>query len=155
MHGLLRTIKDLDFIVDRAASDEADAIMVEIGFERLQRNETFGNYLIGPLRVDLLFTKGERSRRMLERAEVVKLRRGSNKLVRPEDLIGLKLQALANNPARALDRADIQMLIDRFADSMDMDLVQDYFRLFGKEAELDAIFEAIGRGSARDPRGRG
>jgi hypothetical protein len=150
MHGLPRTTKDLDLIVNGDAADEADALMVEIGFERLQRSDTFGNYLLGPLRVDLLFTRGAHSRRMLQRARPIAIRRSTSKLVSPEDLIGLKLQALANNPARPFDRGDIEMLLARFLDSMDLALLRDYFKLFEKESELDALLQAHRRGSPRD-----
>ncbi len=151
MHGLARATKDIDFIVDRGAADAADAIMREIGFERLQRGEVFGNYLLGPLRVDLLFTRGAHSQRMLQRARAVSIRHATGKLVCPDDLVGLKLQALANNPDRPFDQADIKQLLERFSDTMDMALVRDYFRLFGKEAELDAFLEAVTARSARDP----
>lgn len=139
MHGLHRATKDLDFMVAQEAADAADAIMVGVGFERLQRSEVFGNYLLGPLRVDLLFTKGERSRRMLEAAQTVALKSGTMKVLRPVDLIGLKLQALANNPTRAQDRADIALLFARFSGTMDESLLRDYFTLFGKENELDVL----------------
>lgn len=147
LHGLARATKDVDLIVDRAAADSADATMLEVGFERLKRGDVFGNYLLGPLRVDLLFTKGAMSRRMLERATTIHLRRATSKLVCAEDLIGLKLQALANNRERPYDRGDIEALLRRFSDTMDMALVRDYFRLFEKEDELDALLAAIGRGS--------
>ena len=100
IHGMVRATVDLDLLVDSATADVADGILCEIGFERLSRNRVFGNYLLGPLRVDLLFTQGRHTRDMLGRATVVTLRRGTVKIARPEDIIGLKLQALANSPER-------------------------------------------------------
>lgn len=153
LHGLPRATRDLDLIVDRGSADEADAVMLEIGFERLARGKVFGNYLLGPLRVDLLFTMGTHSQRMLERAKVISIRRGSSKLVGPEDLIGLKLQAQANEPNRPYDRGDIEMLVRRFSGTMDLTLLRDYFRLFAREDELDALLEAVRTGNPRDPGG--
>ncbi len=152
MHGNVRATVDLDLLVDSARADIADTIMRDVGFERLSRNPVFANYLIGPLRVDLLFTQGRHTRAMLARAQVVTLRRGTVKLVQPADMIGLKLQALANNPERATDRSDIEILLRQHQATMDMALVREYFVLFGKEAELDALLEAIhgsGPGHAR------
>ena len=54
-------------------------------------------------------------------------------------LIGLKLQAIVNDPANryGVDAPDIQQLLKLHGSSMDMDLVRDYFRLFEKEDLLD------------------
>jgi hypothetical protein len=61
------------------------------------------------------------------------------KALLPEDLIGLKLQAIVNDPANryGVDAPDIQQLLKLHGSSMDMDLVRDYFRLFEKEDLLD------------------
>jgi hypothetical protein len=155
LHGLPRATKDVDFIVDRGSADEVDALLLTIGFERLQRSDTFGNYLLGPLRVDLLFTKGAHTQGMLQRARVVNTSGGSGKLVCAEDLIGLKLQALANNPKRPFDQGDITALLTRFVETMDIALLRDYFKLFDKEAELDAFLQTVERGSPRDSLGGG
>lgn len=144
LHGLVRATKDLDLLVDDAQAAAAEEILRELGFTTLGRNQVFGNYLLGPLRVDLLFTQGRHTREMLARAPFVQLRRGAAKLARPEDLIGLKLQALANRPERPSDAADIRLLLQRFVGTMDMSLVREYFALFGKEAELDALLQAVG-----------
>jgi hypothetical protein len=61
------------------------------------------------------------------------------KALLPEDLIGLKLQALVNDPQNryTVDAPDIQQLLKLHKTSMDMGLVREYFRLFGREAILD------------------
>jgi hypothetical protein len=49
-----------------------------------------------------------------------------------EDVIGLKVQAMANAPhRRSQDLADIQQLVEVHRESMDWELVQEYFALFG------------------------
>lgn len=57
------------------------------------------------------------------------------KVLQIEDLIGLKLQALTNDPKNryAVDAAAIKLHGDR----LDMGLVREYVGLFGKEALLD------------------
>jgi predicted nucleotidyltransferase len=145
LHGVIRATRDLDILVDSARASDADAVMRELGFETLARNAVFGNDLVGPLRVDLLFTQGRHTQAMLQRAAAIQIRGGDTKLVRPEDLIGLKLQALANRPDRGAGRADIEGLLRRFHADMDMDLVREYFALFGKETELDALLASVDR----------
>ena len=57
----------------------------------------------------------------------------------PEDLISLKIQAIYNDPKNRLmiDAPDIQRLLDLSKDKMDMQLVREYFKIFGKEDLLD------------------
>ena len=71
------------------------------------------------------------------------LPRAVTKVVVPEDLIGLKLQALANSPDRDQDRLDIKELLRLHRSRMDMTRVRDYFKIFGKEAELDALVDDL------------
>lgn len=58
----------------------------------------------------------------------------------------MKLQAVANKPARmAIDRADIEGLMQMYGDTMDWERVADYFALFdmtGLYAELKERYHA-------------
>jgi hypothetical protein len=61
-------------------------------------------------------------------------------VVDAEALIGLKLQALVNAPQRrGQDRADIAALVAAKRDSLNTDLLRDYYRLFGLESDLDRL----------------
>jgi hypothetical protein len=60
-----------------------------------------------------------------------------------EDIIGLKVQAIANDPSRAMaDWHDIGLLVAaaraQGAD-LDWELVEDYLRLFAFEAKLPEL----------------
>ncbi|MEW5816603.1 MAG: hypothetical protein AB1798_14575, partial [Spirochaetota bacterium] len=58
----------------------------------------------------------------------------------PEDIIGLKVQSLANNKDRLeLELADITLLIKQFPGTLDWDRMAEYFSLFHK----DDIFENL------------
>lgn len=63
----------------------------------------------------------------------------------PEDLIGLKIQAIYNDPENRylIDAPDIQRLLALHKDKMDMKLVREYFKLFGKEDLLDEWLDKI------------
>jgi predicted nucleotidyltransferase len=145
LHGPPRATQDLDLLVLDSAREAVHVVMTDLGFETLQRGEVFANYLLGSLRVDFLFTQGSYSRQMLRRAQPITLRGSATKLVCPEDLIGLKLQALANRPDRAQDRADIEIMLQRFSATMDMQLVRDYFKIFEKEHELEQFLSNLPR----------
>lgn len=54
-----------------------------------------------------------------------------------EALIGLKLQAIVNEPSRVQDAADIRALIAAAPKALNHPLLRDYYRLFDREDELD------------------
>jgi predicted nucleotidyltransferase len=82
---------------------------------------------------------------MLARAEVRRVLGASIRVVDAADLIGLKVQASSNDPARRLrDLADIERLLETAA--VDLERAREYFRLFDREKELDALL-ARERGS--------
>jgi hypothetical protein len=61
------------------------------------------------------------------------------------DLIGLKVQASSNDPARRrMDLADVQRLLECAA-GVDLDRVREYFRVFDREKELDALLAELRR----------
>jgi len=65
--------------------------------------------------------------------------------VRPEDLIGLKVQAICNDPENRylIDKPDIQRLLKLHGNKMDMELVRENFRVFDKEDWLDEWLREI------------
>jgi hypothetical protein len=67
-------------------------------------------------------------------------------VVDAEALIGLKLQGLVNEPSRTQDRADIEALVAARRGSLDLDRLRDYYRLFGRERELERLLAGPARG---------
>ncbi len=140
-HGAARATIDLDLLADGDRADDVDRILRDKGYERLLRNEFVGNYL-GPTpergRVDFLFAKQARGRAILARAAARTILGASIRVVDASDLIGLKVQASSNDPSRRhQDLADIERLLA--VAEVDLDRVRDYFRLFDREKELDAL----------------
>ena len=65
------------------------------------------------------------------------------KFVRPEDLIGLKIQAYQNDMSREFqDKADIQYLIET-QDNLNWDLIKRYADLFSEWESINAIKKKI------------
>jgi hypothetical protein len=62
-----------------------------------------------------------------------------------EDLIGLKVQAIVNDPKNRyqVDAPDIHQLLKLHRDRMNMELVREYFRIFDKEALLNAWLDDL------------
>ena len=95
-------------------------------------------------RIDLIHAFRRRSLTMLERAERIPLGASlSLPVVRVEDLIGLKVQAARNDPAREQsDWLDIRLLAEAARDqgtSLDWDLISDYLYLFDQSAQLSVL----------------
>ena len=69
------------------------------------------------------------------------------KTILPEDLIGLKVQAISNDPGNRfhVDAPDIQRILQNKIDEIDMKLVRLYFELFSKEDLLDEWLDKINR----------
>jgi len=84
---------------------------------------------------------------MLKRAREMPVLGGelTVKVLLPEDLIGLKIQAIVNDPGNRypVDGPDIQRLLKMHRGRLDMTLVRDYFRLFEKEELLDEWLKDI------------
>jgi predicted nucleotidyltransferase len=141
--GYSRITSDIDLLTLLTHADRMDQIMKGLGYETLQRTEDFGNYLSPTWemgRVDVLFAHRKYSTAMLQRAQTMEVLGLQVKVLRPEDLIGLKIQSSANNPERANhDWADIAEILQRRPADFAWDLVQEYFQLFGREDQLQEL----------------
>jgi hypothetical protein len=131
----------------------AHRILTGCGYCREFHSENVSHYVAADGawgRIDILHAFRGPSLGMLRRAE--RLPAGGEltlPVVGIEDIIGLKVQALVNDPTRALsDWSDIQLLLDAAREqgrSLDWALVEDYLRLFdleGRLAELKSTYGA-------------
>ncbi|GER94296.1 hypothetical protein A45J_2057 [hot springs metagenome] len=143
--GVPRATVDIDFLVLRDDMDKVDAIMQSLGYECKYKTENVSQY-VSPLQVfgevDFLHAFRTHSLSMLQRAEDKKIfgETISVKVLKVEDLIGLKVQAIANNKERTIvDLADIESLLITYSPTLDWSLIEEYFKLFG----LNDIFENL------------
>lgn len=141
VHGAARATSDLDLLADGARADDVDRILRARGYECLRRTENVANYVSASPergRVDFLFAQRAYGRAMLARAAVHSVLGAQLRVADAADLIGLKVQSTSNDPTRRyLDLADIDRLL-RHAE-VDLERVREYFRLFDREQELDAL----------------
>lgn len=140
-HGAARATVDLDFLADGARAHDVHRLLHALGYAALHRSEHVANYVSEDAargRVDFLFARGAYGRAMLARATPHLVLGRTLRVVDATDLIGLKVQASSNDPARRRqDMADVQKLL-RTAD-VDLVRAREYFRLFDREKELDAL----------------
>ena len=64
---------------------------------------------------------------------------GPLRVISAEGLIGFKLQAVVNNPARARDLEDIRALLRAQRDRLNMQEVREYFLMFNRTEMLDEL----------------
>lgn len=152
MRGLQRATVDLDFILMLDDLDAADQIFTTAGYRRVFRNTNVTHYFAddgGLGRIDILHAFRGPTLSMLERAERIEVDdKCSLPVVQIEDIIGLKIQALCNDPKRSTrDWADIQMMLETSSEThqpIDWQLLKEYLALFGLEAKLKNLKEWYG-----------
>ena len=79
---------------------------------------------------------------MLARAGLLDVLGATLRVVDASDLIGLEVQAFSNDPRRTRqDLADVEKLL-RMTE-IDLERVREYFRLFEREKELEALLAMV------------
>lgn len=135
-YGLNRATSDVDLLVDFDHRDKVKELMQQSGFLVQAETEEFLQF--GGLGyVDILLARRPISRAMLKNAVLIPSL--GIKCLGPEDIIGLKIQAYANDSAREYqDKADIQFLITSGA-QLDWEKVKRYADLFNRWSDIEEI----------------
>lgn len=134
--GLPRATVDLDFLVRRDDMPAVRRIAESLGYRCFHASENVTQFDAADNElgeIDFLHAFRPASLAMLERAETKMIFDNQQPVpvILPEDLIGLKVQAIANNPARkAIDLADIEGLMQLYGKNLDWEKVDGYFALF-------------------------
>jgi hypothetical protein len=146
--GFTRATKDIDFLVESEDMPKVKSIMKQLGYELTHESSEFSNYWhpMTPLGcVDYLHAHRIYTRKMLSRATIHEILEGFQAPVLiSEDIIGLKVQSMVNDPKReSLDMADIEYLLVENSGRLDMSIVQEYFELFGLRKQLEMMLQRI------------
>ena len=149
--GVHRSTVDIDFLIHRDDLGKVDDIMKALGYELEFSSVNVSQYVSALSifgEVDFLHAFRETSLRMLEDAVEMDIFDGAYKIrvLRPEDIIGLKVQALNNNPKRReAELSDIFSLIDTQIDNIDWAKIETYFSIF----QMEGLFYEL-RGRFKD-----
>ena len=147
--GVPRATIELDFIINSDDCIKVDGIMQAQDYRCVYKSDEVAQYvsksrLFGE--VDFILARRNISRKMLERAEEKKIFSMKVRVLLPEDIIGLKIQALANDKTRAAkEYLDIESLLGFHKNKLDWNVLKDYFKLFdlgGKYEEYRKRFRA-------------
>lgn len=143
--GVGRATMDIDFLVFRDDMSVVDTIMTELGYECRYRSENVSQYVSSLAvfgEVDFLHAFRESTLDMLRRAQECEIFGGAMRIrvIAPEDLIGLKLQALKNDPSgRTLDLEDIKELVRIRGKNLNWVRIREYVKILEAE-EWYALF---------------
>ncbi|MFO7754138.1 MAG: hypothetical protein R6V41_13550 [Desulfobacteraceae bacterium] len=146
--GVVRATMDLDLLVLSRNRDSIKAIMLSNGYTILHESKEVINFIgddVNPGRVDFLLAHRKYALSMLKRAQKKLVFGGRTQtfVVAPEDLIGLKVQAAANDPDRfEREMVDIRMILNNCPDPLDYNRIEEYFDLFDMLEEYEKLTNA-------------
>lgn len=149
--GTPRQTMDLDFLIHRDDLEKLDAALTQLGYTRVFRSENVSQYrhtetVWGSL--DFIHAFRKVSLAMLDRAKDHTALAGKQNLktAQPEDVIGLKVQAMFNDPERtAQEQRDIEALMARYGSQLDWNRIQGFYDVFGLTAEAQTLRERFER----------
>ena len=142
--GILRSTMDIDILLLADDLDKADRILTGCMYSCVHRSPHLSQYAsefksFGS--IDILHAAKTISKEMLSRVERFRVfNRYSIPVLSPEDIIGLKVQAIANDAQReAIDIHDMRLLLDyqrQRKRPVDWELLDEYFSLFNRHSLL-------------------
>lgn len=135
IYGQHRATVDIDFLADGTKKELIKSALLLKGFVlRHETNEVLQFTGLGF--VDILLANRPLSQEMLKQA--IQHKELGVFVVRPEDIIGLKIQAYKNDSSRELqDKADIQKLL--LLPNLDFNLIKKYADLFHEWNEIERL----------------
>lgn len=136
MLNVPRATMDVDFLIHRDDLEAVHDIMSRAGYQRTFQGENASHYRHADpiwVPIDVLYAFRHISLAMLGRAQNHPFLQGALtiKVLQPEDVIGLKIQGMANNPLRRTkELVDIESLMAYYGRQLDWARLQEYFDLF-------------------------
>lgn len=149
--GVTRSTIDMDFLLLSDDLKQAHETLEGLGYILEFESDNVAQYAHSDTRfgnIDFILAFRELSRKMLDRAKWFSTTNElSIRCLIPEDIIGLKLQAMVNDPTRERrDLADMEALLvtaKERDDDVDWTLLRDYFDLFDRAETLQRLKETI------------
>jgi hypothetical protein len=130
--GVVRATADLDFLVHRDDLPKIDDSMKAMGYECKFRSDNVSQFVSSRSiygEIDFIHAFRQASVEMIRRAVEMKIFNSelNIRVLIPEDIIGLKLQAIKNDPRRRQqDMEDIKALVVVRQGKLDWKLINEY-----------------------------
>lgn len=149
--GIIRATMDIDLLVRKEDIATLDRSLESHLYQLQYRSENVSQYRsdIRPLgSIDVLHAFRHHSLSMLKRVRKVSIfdDQYTINVLMPEDIIGLKVQSMVNNPEREiLEQTDIELLLEKFHREVNWHLLEEYFELFQCQDYLDTLKGKYGK----------
>lgn len=148
--GLTRTTIDLDLIVLSEDTLKLKKLLESLGYSCVYTSENVSQYtsssqMLGE--IDIIHAFRSASLKMLKRCKHVPVFNNTFLLdvLMPEDIIGLKLQALVNDEDRRIrELADIEMILSHFKNDIQWDIIEDNFNIFDQKPLFEELRKKYG-----------
>ena len=141
-YGRTRATQDIDFVTEARVQPKLIAFLENLEYETLYQSQGYSNHLhddpsMG--RVDFVYVEGETGQKLFEgKGTTLRLGKISVPVPQAEHLVAMKVQAMKNDPERALqEMADIGFLLG--LPGIDQTAVRMYF----EKAGLVGVYEEI------------
>ena len=147
--GYSRATEDIDILILKEDMPKVKDFLLRLGYTPVHESEDVSNFrgLLKELgQIDFLHAHREYTKNMLKRARDCAILEDKFrvKVLKPEDLIGLKVQAGVNDPKRETrEWADIEHLLRLHKGKLDLGLIQEYFALFGLQDKLHELLVKV------------
>ncbi|HEX9880642.1 MAG TPA: nucleotidyl transferase AbiEii/AbiGii toxin family protein [Candidatus Binatia bacterium] len=134
--GIPRATMDLDFLVQRDDLDKLHSVLAALGYQRYVRTENVSQYRHAEDQwgsVDIVHAFRKAALGMLSRAKGYPIFDGAQdvRVVNPEDVIGLKVQAMVNDAdRRPQELADIERVMAVYGRRLDWQRIEEFYELF-------------------------
>ncbi len=147
--GYTRATQDIDLLVMKLDAPKVKKTMLSYGYELVHESEDISMF-VGKIKkmgeVDFIYAHRKYATAMLKNAQYRDIlnRKFKIKVIRPEDLIGLKVQSSFNNKDRYHhDMADIEAVLKANKGRLDTALIKEYFELFDMADEFNQLMERL------------
>lgn len=145
--GIVRSTVDIDLLLLSDDLSKLQKILSHYSYICVFKNDNISQYVseLKPFgQIDVIHAFREASVGMLSRKKKVSvLQEQEVNVLQLEDIIGLKLQAIRNDPRReAIDRSDIELILKhKHSESQDIhwELLEEYYTLFDDEKALQEL----------------
>ena len=134
--GIPRATTDIDLLVHRDDLPRFQHLLTGLGYQNFFQSDDVSQYTHPEAvwgAIDLIHAFRQYAVEMLARAKAYPLFGGTKtiKVLEAEDIIGLKVQAMANNPLRKRrEVVDIEALASQHGAALDWARILEYYTLF-------------------------
>lgn len=145
--GIERATRDIDFLILSDDKEKVKKIMNDLTYETVQSTKLFSQFE-SPVKtfgsIDFLHAGKNEGKQILTNARRHDFFGVQLKIVAPDDLIGLKVLAYANDPSREkMDKSDIILLREAYINGkieLDLKKIRHYYELFNKSDDHQKLW---------------